>query len=65
MCFGSLGLRVIGLGLKQPSIEAQYRVLNFNTCLDPRLKIPGSTEKFLELLNLECSILGIELQQYH
>ena len=31
-----LGLRVFGLGLKQPSIEVQYRVLNFNTGLDPR-----------------------------
>ena len=26
-----LGLRVFGLGLKQPSIEVQYSVLKFNT----------------------------------
>ena len=42
-----LGLRVFGLGLKQPSIEVQYSVLNFNTGLDPRFKIQDFWETFL------------------
>ena len=46
-----LGLRVFGLGLKQPTIEVQYRVLNFNTGLDPRFKISGKL--FCGALNLE------------
>ena len=42
-----LGLSVFGLGLKQPSIEVQYSVLNFNTGLDPRFKIQDFRETFL------------------
>ena len=60
---GGVGLSVFGLGFKQPSIEVQYRVLNFNTGLDPRFKIQGSTEKFPEILNLESWIpSSIEVQ---
>ena len=56
-----LGLRVFGLGLKQPSIEVQYRVLNFNTGLDPRFKISGKL--FCGALNLESWIpASIEVQ---
>ena len=50
-----LGLKVVGLGLKQPSIEFQYRVLNFNTGLDLRFKIQDLRETFL--WSLEASIL--------
>ena len=42
-----LGLRVFGVGLKQPSTEVQHRVLNFNTGLDPRFKIQDVSETFL------------------
>ena len=56
-----LGLRVFGLGLKQPSIEVRYRVLNFNTGLDPRFKISGKL--FCGALNLESWIpASIEVQ---
>ena len=56
-----LGLRVFVLGLKQPSIEVQYRVLNFNTGLDPRFKISGKL--FSGALNLESWIpASIEVQ---
>ena len=34
-----LGLRAFGSGFKQPSIEVQHQVLNFNISLDPRFKI--------------------------
>ena len=58
-----LGLRVLGLGLKQPSIEVQCRVLNFNTGLDPRLKIQDFRETFSGALNLESWITAsIEVQ---
>ena len=57
----SLGLRVFGLGLKQPSIEVQYRVLNFNTGLDPRFKIQGKL--FCGAFNLESWIpASVEVQ---
>ena len=49
-----LRLRVFGLGLKQPSVEVQYRVLNFNTGLDPRFKISGKLSR--GALNLESCI---------
>ena len=47
--------------LKQSSIELQYRVLNFNTGLDPRFKISGKL--FCRGLNLESWIpASIEVQ---
>ena len=56
-----LGFRVFGLGLKQPSIEVQYRVLNFNTGLDPRFKI--SAKLFSGASSLESWIpASIEVQ---
>ena len=56
-----LGLRVFDLGMKQPGIEVQYRVLSFNTGLDPRFKISGRL--FSGALNLESWIpASIEVQ---
>ena len=55
------GKLVYGLGLKQPSIEVQYRVLNFNTGLDPSFKIAGKL--LCGALNLESWIsASIEVQ---